>query len=434
MGPTRPRTLATALALAIAAPTAVVGALGASPVSAAPPTIVVDTWDDELIVDGDCSIREAVATINTAADVDACVVPADPVIEIPGPIENLAAPLSVSETMTIRGTNAVPASISCSFVVGNCIENVGTGSDLDLENLWVSMASGHQVYAALGAGHLHLRDVNVWGGAGGVVSQGGDIDLSHATVWDSSDWGVFSLNGDITIDHGTLGGHDSGAVYADLADVTITSSAIYQNEGYGVLGQSGAVQIATTTIANNGADAARTHDGVVSFRSATVIGNRRAQNITGPGETRFSNTVVAASTLGNCNDAVISEGFNVSDDATCAFGDATDRNAIDPGLAPFDNTQLSPTARPLEGSPLIDTGGDCFALDQLDAGRPTDGDGDGTAACEVGAVESPAAAGPPVDPTDDPDDPADPAGSGDPSTPLPATPASAVTARPTFTG
>jgi CSLREA domain-containing protein len=426
MGSTRP--LTATLALALVAPAAALGVgVSASPASAAPPTIVVDTWDDELNADGDCSIREAITTINTAADVDACIVPTDPVIEIPGPIETLAAPLTVTETMTIRGTAASPASLSCSFVIGNCIENVGAGSNLDLVNLWISMASGHQVYVAPGAGHAHLQDVNVWGGAGGVVSQGGDISLASSSVWDTGDWGVFSLNGDIAIDHSVLGGHQSGAVYADLADVSITSSAVYGNEGYGILGQSGQVQIVNTTIADNGADASRTHDGVVTFRSSTVTGNRRAQNITGPGETRFSNSVVADSALGNCNDAVTSDGFNVSDDATCSFGEATDRIGIDPGLAPFDPTAYSPSAPPSEGSALIDTGGDCLAVDQYDALRPTDGDGDGSASCDVGAVESDAVAGPPIDPAGS----TDPAG---PSTPLPAAPATAVIARPAFTG
>ena len=431
MGPTRTLTFTATVVAALAVPTAAVGVFGALPASGAPPSIVVDTWDDELNVDGDCSLREAIGTINTGGPVDACALPLEPVIEIPGWVENLASTLTIGESMTIRGTGESPASISCSFVVGNCIENVGAGTDLDLEHVQVSMASAHQVYAGVGAGHLHLRDVNVWGGSGGVVSQGGDISLSYSTVWDTSDWGVFSLNGDIAIDHGVVGGNHSGAVYGDLADINISSTAVYDNEGYGILGQSGHVQIVNTTIANNGADASRTHDGVVDFRSSTVTGNRRAQNITGPGETRFSNTVVADSALGNCNDAVGSSGFNVSDDATCSFGDATDRTGIDPGLAPFDNTALSPSAPPLVGGALIDSGGDCLPVDQYDGVRPTDGDGDGSAACDVGAVESPAVAGPPVDPGEDPTDPGDPSAPG----PLPTAPAATpVGARPTFTG
>ena len=137
----------------------------------------------------------------------------------------------------------------------------------------------------------------------------------------------------------------------------------------------------------------------------------------------MTNTVVAGSTA-NCAGTVVSDGFNVSDDLTRAFGQASDRNGIDPGLAPFDNTALSPSARPLEGSPLVDTGGDCETVDQLDALRPTDGDGDGTASCDVGAVEVPGVPGP-SDPTDDPTDP---------DAPRPAAPATPVAGRPTFTG
>jgi CSLREA domain-containing protein len=418
MGSTRPLT---ATAVLVLAALGVAGA--ATPASALPATIVVDTWEDELNADGDCSLREAVQTIETAAPVDACAVPDEAVIEVPAGLEALGSTLVVSQSMTIRGAAAVPSSISCSFVVGNCIENAGAGSDLHLENLWVDMASGIQVYAAPGAGDLSLRDVNVWGGTSGVVSQGGEISMVGSTVWDTTGWGVFSLNGDVTIDHATLGGHDEGAVYGDLADISISSTAIYQNEGAGVFGQSGDVEIVTSTIADNGGEAARTHDGSISLRSATVVDNLRSVYVSGPGEARLTNTVVAGSTA-NCAGTVESDGFNVSDDLTCAFGQATDRNGIDPGLAPFDNTALSPSARPLEGSPLIDTGGECGGVDQLDAVRPTDGDDDGEARCDIGAVEVPGDLAP-TNPTDDPTDP---------DSPLPAAPATAVAARPTFTG
>jgi len=420
------RPLIALLSLTLAVPTGI--AVLAPPVAALDPTITVDEWADELNADGDCSLREAIETINTGVAVDACVVPAQPVIEIPGGLAALGSTLVASETMTIRGTSGLPASLNCTFVVGNCIENVGAGSDLDLENLWVSGASAHQVHGALGAGHLHLRDVNVWGGVGGVVSQGGTIDLSHSTVWDTSEWGVFSLVGDVTIDHSTLGGHNEGAVYADIADVTISSSAIYDNEGYGVFGQSADIDIVNTTIARNGADATRTDSGTVSYRSSTIVANRRALNVVGSGETRFSNTVVAQSDLGNCDNPVVSQGYNVSDDDTCAFDQSTDRTEIDPQLAAFDNTTLTASYTPLAGSPLIDTGGDCPTVDQLDAPRPTDGNGDGDARCDVGAVETP---GPPsdADPTDPGSDP-----QSDPTSPAPAGPATPVAARPTFTG
>lgn len=424
MGSTRPLTASLVLALTA------LGVVGtATPASAAPPTIAVDTWEDELNADGDCSLREAVQTIETAAPVDGCAVPDQPIIDVPNTLEALSTTLVVSESMTIRGVAAIPASIPCSFVVGNCIENAGAGSNLSLANLWVDMASDYQVYVAPGAGDVHLRDVNIWGGDGGIVSQGGAITLEHSTVWDTTGWGVFSLNGPVTIDHATFGGHDDGAVYGDLADISISASAIYQNEGYGVFGQSGDIDIVNTTIADNGEDATRTHDGTVTYRSATIVGNRRALNVTGPGETRFSNTVVARSDLENCDNPVTSLGFNVSDDETCAFDQASDRTELDPQLAAFDNTTLTASFTPSAGSPLIDTGGDCLAIDQLDAVRPTDGDDDGVAGCDVGAVEAPGDLVP-VDPTD----PADPTDPVDPTAPLPADPATPVAARPTFTG
>lgn len=428
MGSTRPLTT---LVLALAAPAVVLGVAAATPpASAAPPTIVVDTWHDEVNADGDCSLREAVAVLNTGSDVDGCVVPLDSVIDLATFPAPLSSTLVVSETMTIRGTGVVPMSIQCGSVVGNCIENVGAGSDLDLEHLWVSMAPGHQVYGALGSGHIRLQDTNVWGGTGGVVNQGGETVISHSTVWDSSDWGIFSLTGDVTLDHATLGGHDSGAVYADLADVTVSSSVFYDNEGYAIFGQSGDIDVVNTTIHASGADATRTDDGTISVRSTTIVGNRRAMNVVGSGSARASNTVVAQSTTANCAGTIVSDGFNVDDGTSCGFGEVTDRAGIDPGLGPFDGYALSPSIPLAAGSALIDTGGDCPALDQIDAVRPTDGNGDGTAACDVGAVETPAVAGPPAGP--DAGETTDASGSADPLTPAVA--ATPVSARPTFTG
>jgi hypothetical protein len=63
---------------------------------------------------------------------------------------------------------------------------------------------------------------------------------------------------------------------------------------------------------------------------------------------------------------------------------------VDPQLGPLgDNGGPTQTHMPLAGSPAIDTAtsGGCPAADQRGIGRPADGNGDGVAACDVGAVE-----------------------------------------------
>ena len=46
--------------------------------------------------------------------------------------------------------------------------------------------------------------------------------------------------------------------------------------------------------------------------SSVVFGGANAATVFGSGETRFSNTVVAQSDLGNCDHPVVSQGYNVS--------------------------------------------------------------------------------------------------------------------------
>jgi CSLREA domain-containing protein len=82
------------------------------------------------------------------------------------------------------------------------------------------------------------------------------------------------------------------------------------------------------------------------------------------------------------------------DDGNCGVG-PTDRagtivSPLDPRLTPLANHGGStPTHALLPGSPAIDlvTGAGCPARDQRGRARPADGDGNGTALCDSGAVE-----------------------------------------------
>ena len=106
----------------------------------------------------------------------------------------------------------------------------------------------------------------------------------------------------------------------------------------------------------------------------------------------------------------LSGGYNLigsSSGMTITGDTATNILDVDPLLAPLaDNGGPTPTHALLPGSPAIDAGNPtaCFALDgtpllvdQRGVFRPLDGDGDGTARCDIGAFEYSPPCGPDSD-------------------------------------
>ena len=114
------------------------------------------------------------------------------------------------------------------------------------------------------------------------------------------------------------------------------------------------------------------------------------------GAITLQNTIVAASVaglnyFGPGLPLVISGGNNVDQDGSFGLAGAGDQNGVNPLLGPLQNngggTRL--THALLGGSPAIDAGGAavCPGTDERGVGRPQDGNGDGTAVCDIGAVE-----------------------------------------------
>lgn len=184
----------------------------------------------------------------------------------------------------------------------------------------------------------------------------------------------------------------------------------------GITGAGGIV-IESSTFSGNGSFglALVNLDGPGPF--ARVFGSTFTDNVTAnlyvpiyagePGEFPLTlNHVVLANTgpTPNCaGQPVVSEGYNLADDASCAIGAAGDLANVDPMLGALaDNGGPTPTHAPQDGSPAIDSGAaSCpgyaadLVLDQRGFARPADGDGNGngSALCDRGALEVPEPAG-----------------------------------------
>jgi CSLREA domain-containing protein len=272
-------------------------------------------------------------------------------------------------TLTLRGVT-VEANVTLTDDAGALVAangNVVVERSRFADNVALQMGGG--LYATA-TGTISVRDTTVQGnqavdGVGGALfgSNGPSIDVQNSTFADNVVLGA--------------GGQGGGAVFIGSAPVTLTNCTVSGNRasttGAGLLSTNNPVLIASSTFAGNAAGAPGSAIALAGAATATVRG-----------------TVLGTGVFQSCAAAIASEGDNLDQDGTCLLAGAGDRSGIDPQLGPLaDNGGATSTHEPLAGSPLIDAfgGPNCPATDQRGVVRPTDGNGDGTPACDVGAVE-----------------------------------------------
>ncbi len=198
---------------------------------------------------------------------------------------------------------------------------------------------------------------------------------------------------------GNTAGSDGGGAYIQSRNGHVITGSTFSNnaatrDGGGLyIHQTSGMQIENSTFSSN--EAGRNGAGIRA-KSTLNVTNVTVMKNTGSGihlnQDNIQNSVIANNTAGDCvfDNIGFNNQNNMDTDASCREGATNPFTVIDPQLEPLAHFGgLTPTHRPLPGSPVIDTADDllCGEFDQRGTTRPEDGDGDDIPLCDIGAVE-----------------------------------------------
>jgi CSLREA domain-containing protein len=341
---------------------------------------------------------------------------------------------AVQEANALGGANTinVPAGTYSLNLTGSDEDFSATG-DLDAtSNITLMGASkettvirgdgADRVFHILGA-DVTIMDVTIQNGSasttpldrfgGGIlISTGSTLAVTDTIVSanEANNGGGIYNRGTLSLARTEVNGNnalnDGGGIF-NMGDMTIEDSLVSSNNaitGGGGIMQSGDGLMTNTTISGNrsaGAGGIRntgTAGVTLTLTNCTVADNDggTAGGIVATQAVILENTIVANNAGGDCGGIFISHGNNLDSDNTCGLVDPDDLPGTDPLLGLLaDNGGPTRTYALENGSPAIDAGDNtiCPATDQRGEPRPEDGDGDGTAVCDMGAYETAATGG-----------------------------------------
>ncbi len=373
---------------------------------AAAASFLVDRTDDVsgtlcTAVSADCSLRGAIQLANALFGADEVQVPAGTYLLTLGL-------LGIDDDLALVGSGADAT------VLDGGASTSSPGCAPGLFGTRVISVQGGFVPPV-----VTIADLTVRGGSGGGIRNSGNLSLNRVVLTDNcaiEGGGVSNIGGTLTVTDSTFQGNAArlgplldlnlgGGLYtagvAVLANVTLSGNSADQGGAIYTEGPQFSLSLENVTATGNAAAEGCTlrSNGELSITSSTlgpctqglhVIDHRGT--VAGSGGT-VTNTIVAGGCFNSASgegEPLRSGGGNLDRLAECGFDDPTDLANRDPALGPLaDNGGLTLTHEPLPGSPVIDAGvdADCPATDQRGEARPFDGDGDGEAHCDIGAVE-----------------------------------------------
>jgi CSLREA domain-containing protein len=357
---------------------------------------------------GVCTLRAAIIEANQDAVLDIVNVPAGIYTLTVTGIEEYAAEtgdLNVLASLTIIGAGTSTTIIDADGI--DRVFDVRPGEiDLSLDSLTVRGGSAITSGSRLGGGIFHLGR-NLWltrvRVTGNVANSAGGLFVtygSHASIQESTFDNNEAINAGFSNPHGpaifTRG--SLSLVTTTVFGNTAVSWSLASIHGSGC--SNGGLQFINSTIVYNSSGAIYSYNCNVLARHVTVVGNDGQGLQFGSFDDSHTldvgNSLFFDNSVSDCNfsSGVPTFQNSLDGDDTCGLSAlAGDLPATDPQLLPLRNWGGSNlTMYPkLGSSPVIDAGAGgavCEALDQRYYDRGNDGNGDGQAGCDIGAVEA----------------------------------------------
>ena len=233
------------------------------------------------------------------------------------------------------------------------------------------------------------RIVNSRGSLGdGVLAVGeSQVDLSDSSIMNNRRAGVFSFNGAVATIYGSeISGNQTAGLIAQAASVRVRSSLLAANSKGAVALQTGQLDIRDSVLAASQDQGVEVTDSQLTLINATVHGSggTGVQIVSTPAV--IANSILFQNLAGDLQDdgSSSSVAFNLLGDLSPA-GEGPNFSG-DPGFVDPQNLDFALTA----GSDAVDRGTHTVSLATVDLDfhrRVVDGDGDGEARVDVGALE-----------------------------------------------